>query len=232
MEIPPQLLLSTSRAFTFTLILLSALIPLAYSILFRFHHPLFLLPTTTLILIFLLELFEIFDFSPLIILIKTYVSWKRIQIETQIPYAMLFLNQTLSLGVPLESALDEMEKQLHIQELVSEIKNPKISSDYAGEFINFIEQCRRVGVTPQILDDLLIMSNTQKNLALSRFRSMSNLAGQIFTYSLTLYTASILFIIVTAINSGSIGLEFFLLDLINPLLFFLGFTYLIKEGAA
>lgn len=231
-SINPHLFLSASRAFTSILLISSIFLLILYYALFSFSNPILFLPSLYLLACFFLEFFELFEFSPLVILAGAYVSWRRMQVENELPYAMLFLNQLLSLGIPLETALRELRRQEHLGALVAEIEHPKIMSRPITEFMGFIEQCRRVGVTPQILEDLVVMSNTQREFSLSRFRSMGTMAGHIFTYVLALYTSSILFIIVTSINAGSSGLEFILLDIVNPLLFVAGFLYLVRGWSA
>jgi hypothetical protein len=227
-RLDPRLVLSASRAATLLLSFLSVLLLFLYSSSFSFFHPFIVLPTAYFLCCFLLESFEVFSFSPVPLALGAYVSWKRMQVESELPYAMLFLNQVLSLGVPVESALCELGRQESLQAVFRELEHPVLLSRPVQEFRGFLSQCRRAGVTPQVLEDLFVMSSAHRERALSGFRSLNAMAGNIFTYVLALYTCSILVIIVAAVNEGSTGLEFLLLVVVNPLLFAAGFIHLMR----
>lgn len=227
-SIKPEKFLSLTHLITGLLFLFSILIPFFYLLAFKSINLVVLIPTAVLLLIFLLEAFEFYIISPAILLAQTLTSIHSWQVEQQVPYALLFMNQLMSIGVPYELARKKLSELPEMQFLNSSLEKDDVQSDSLQEFKMFLQQCEKVGVTPQILADLETLSSTYRESALVRLRSLGNLANQLFTYILALYTASIVVIVLAGMGISFLpGIEFLLLDIINPLLFAAGVLYLI-----
>jgi len=210
------------------LFLLSVTVPISYLIIFNSLNLVSLIPTLILLLIFLLEAFEFYSLSPTILLTQSLVSIRSWQVEQQVPYALLFMNQLLSIGVPYELAKKKLLELKEMQFLNSALENNDVKSDSLQEFKMFLNQCQKVGITSQIISDLETLSRTYRESTLVKLRSLGTLANQIFTYILALYTASIVIIVLAGMGISFLpGIEFILLVIVNPLLFTAGVIYLI-----
>lgn len=221
----PGQALSVCRLATAVSLLGSALSVWLFCTAFSYFHPVLLVPSLYFLACVALESVEVFDASVGFRVLAALASYRRTRAESELPYALLFLNQALGLGVPLEAVMLELYQQEGFQQLRFLVSRPHLVSRPIQEFQGVLAQCERVGATPQVLDDLVAMSSMHTDRALSWFKALGVMAGSVFTYVLALYACSILVIVVASVNGGVAGLEFLLLVVVNPVLFLAGFVY-------